>query len=244
MTNVHAAHIRAPARPTPVCPANAGARTIDGGDGSGARIPAARVTPNTGWSRPRYLIVDDNLDFARCLAKTLHRWGDAAIAGSVREAREVLGSCAWGALFVDVGLLDGTGFDVIKPFRVAHPKTAVLVLDGGFNQDSARKACELGSMYMPKPISTAAIELFVALAVSFEERLAQVVQAWAQRYGLSAAECDVLFRAAQGQSRSLIAEERVCTPQTLKQQVHGLLGKTGHELLLEAVSALLRELAQ
>jgi DNA-binding NarL/FixJ family response regulator len=76
----------------------------------------------------------------------------------------------------------------------------------------------------------------------FEDRVAEGVKRWAERYALSPTECDVLFQAVCGESRARLPEAMARTPGTVKKHCHNLLRKTGDDWLLEAVSRLLREL--
>jgi DNA-binding NarL/FixJ family response regulator len=63
------------------------------------------------------------------------------------------------------------------------------------------------------------------------------------RYGLSEAESDILRRAADGESRYLIAAARGSSELTVKKQIVNLLARTMDDSLHEAVARVLRELA-
>ena len=71
--------------------------------------------------------------------------------------------------------------------------------------------------------------------------LSSVASDWAERYGLSGTELEILILAAHGSSREALARDRHVTVNTIKRQIFTLLRKTGDASLLHAVTRLLRE---
>jgi DNA-binding NarL/FixJ family response regulator len=80
-------------------------------------------------------------------------------------------------------------------------------------------------------------------AQSFSARLTDATQRWAVEYGLSAAQVDILTRAALGATRSEIARARGTSPTTVKTQAIELLRRTRDSSFQAALVRLLREVA-
>ncbi len=187
-----------------------------------------------------YLVVEDNPAYGRSLRQLLRNWGTVTVVASVRGAKAIIAGHRWTALVVDLGLPDGSGFEVLEAFRVVHPATPALVFSGQHEAEDINRAHALGAKYLVKGASRALIEQFILSAPS-SARLEACVDTWQERYGLSDAERDVLFRFALGESRDLIAELRNCSPLTVKKQCEFILLKTRAASMQDAVSRLLRE---
>jgi DNA-binding NarL/FixJ family response regulator len=187
-----------------------------------------------------YLVVEDNPAYGRSLRQLLRKWGTVTVVTSVRGAKAIIASHRWTALVVDLGLPDGSGFEVLEAFRAVHPATPALAFSGQHEADDINCAHALGAKYLVKGASRALIEQFILSAPS-SARLEASVDVWQERYGLSDAERDVLLRFALGESRDLIAELRNCSPLTVKKQCEFILLKTHAASMQDAVSRLLRE---
>jgi DNA-binding NarL/FixJ family response regulator len=187
-----------------------------------------------------YLVVEDNPAFGRSLRRLLRKWGTVTVVTSVRGAKAMIPNHRWTALVVDLGLPDGSGFEVLEAFRAIHPATPALVFSGQHEADDINRANALGAKYLVKGASSSLIEQFILSAPS-AARLEATVDIWEERYGLSDAERDVLLRFALGETRELIAELRNCSPLTVKKQCEHILLKTRAPSMQDAVSRLLRE---
>ncbi len=187
-----------------------------------------------------YLVVEDNPAFGRSLKRLLRKWGEVTIVEGVRAAKAVIPEHRWTALIVDLGLPDGSGFEVLEAFRSEHPATPALVFSGEHEAEDINRAHALGAKYLVKPASGALIEQFVLSAPS-SARLEATVATWQERYALSDVERDVLLRFALGESRNLIAELRNSSPLTIKKHCQHILLKTHSANMQDAVSKLLRE---
>jgi DNA-binding NarL/FixJ family response regulator len=119
-----------------------------------------------------FLIVEDNQAYARAIVRALRRWGAAIALGTVCDARAALVESNWRAIFLDLGLPDGTGMDVLVMAREAHPATPVLILSADSEPVSINRACSMGAHYAIKPVSTELIEHFVEFTESFGMGLA------------------------------------------------------------------------
>jgi ActR/RegA family two-component response regulator len=63
----------------------------------------------------RFLVVDDDASVGRHLARIVRPFGEAVVAGSVSGAMALLEAhVAWRGFFVDLGLPDGSGLDVVR----------------------------------------------------------------------------------------------------------------------------------
>ncbi|MEO8307531.1 MAG: response regulator transcription factor [Pseudomonadota bacterium] len=101
----------------------------------------------------RLLLLEDDANVAGTLASRLTTEGYAVTyANSVRAAREALAGPAFQVAILDVGLPDGSGFEVAQTLRDRSPATAVLFLTAyGTPQDRIR-GLELGADdYVTKP---------------------------------------------------------------------------------------------
>jgi ActR/RegA family two-component response regulator len=118
-------------------------------------------------NRGRFLVVDDDPCVVRHLARVVRRFGDAAIAQTVREAKALLAaSPSWRAFFVDLGLPDGSGLDVLVPARAAFPDVPAMVLTGNVEPALINAVHDLGAHYVVKPIDVARIERFCLSVVA------------------------------------------------------------------------------
>jgi DNA-binding NarL/FixJ family response regulator len=203
-----------------------------------------RAPARTDESRPSYLVVEDSDAYGRSLTRVISRWGDAHVARSARAAQTAIVAKAWTAIFIDVGLPDGSGLDVLARLRTFRPTTPVLVLTGSHEPEVINRACELQASFAVKPVSTALIETFIRAATSLRDRLATVADAWRERYGLTEAERDVLHRSALGESRLEIAAARSSSILTVKKHCEKIVKKTQVRSYHEAVGRLVREVAE
>ncbi|MSP20294.1 MAG: sigma-54-dependent Fis family transcriptional regulator [Alphaproteobacteria bacterium] len=112
--------------------------------------------PHTGPSW-RILVVEDETMFARAVATCLQRAGhDVSLAGTLAEARKVLGAAAVppDLVILDMRLPDGEGFDLLTGLGEAGeamPTVIVVTAYGDIGQ--AVKAMKLGAAdYLKKPV--------------------------------------------------------------------------------------------
>jgi two-component system response regulator DevR len=191
-----------------------------------------------------FLVVDDEELVQRAMKRVLGPLGRVTIASTVSDSVKLLRSQRdWTAFFIDLGLPDGSGLDVLAHARIEYPNTPAMVLTGCLDRHAVNTAFDLDAEYVLKPIERSRIERFLFARPDFATRLRATVDAWRQRHGLSEAEADVLLRAAMGGCRESIAEERGGSPHTVRTHVTNLLQKTGDRCLHNAVARVLREIA-
>jgi DNA-binding NarL/FixJ family response regulator len=185
--------------------------------------------------------VEDDAPVARTLGCCLQRHGDVTIASTVHDALIAYRSNSdWAALIVDVVLPDGSGLRLLEELRPSCPELPALVITGALDPEHINGAYRLGARSLAKPVRVEDLDRF-ARSIPFASRLETVARRWADRYGLSPAETDVLIGAALGEDRETIARRRESTLGTVKSQVEKLIDKTGDLGLLEAANRLLRE---
>lgn len=77
----------------------------------------------------RLLIVEDNVELARLLAKGLKTSGyDADLLTTTTEARAALSTTSYAALILDLSLPDGDGMSILREIRHRNDPLPVLVL--------------------------------------------------------------------------------------------------------------------
>ena len=101
----------------------------------------ADPTPFEKTSNPlSVLIVDDYADAAHSLAMLLEIGGhDVTVALSCEEARKAV-TAGPDVVLVDLGLPDGSGYDLASELRAGPDRAPVLVSLSGFNPDPERAA--------------------------------------------------------------------------------------------------------
>ncbi|MFM1885673.1 MAG: hypothetical protein RL026_830 [Pseudomonadota bacterium] len=107
---------------------------------------------------PRLLLVEDDANVAGTLRERLQQEGYGVVhAGSVAAARAALATEATGGrsfalALLDVGLPDGSGFDIARSLRQTHPETALVFLTAYGTPADRIHGLELGADdYLTKP---------------------------------------------------------------------------------------------
>jgi DNA-binding NarL/FixJ family response regulator len=191
-----------------------------------------------------FLIVEDDALLARSLSRmlrTMRRGCDVEVAGSLSEAKELLFSRPWDALFFDYFLPDGPGLDALAMLRARGLPTPAIVLSGALDDAIVNRACDLRALPMAKPMQRERIERFLETLDTRTERILRVARTWQVRYELSDDELDVLVLTANGLGRAQIAQVRARSERTIGTYVTHLLRKTRDATLQAAAGRLLRE---
>jgi PAS domain S-box-containing protein len=102
----------------------------------------------------RILLVDDHRDTRRTLSRLLTHFGnDVVTADNVRSAKEIIGSDHIDLLLCDIGLPDGSGYEVAAQAR-ATGKIKAVALTGFGTDDDIRRSKEAGfDFHLVKPIN-------------------------------------------------------------------------------------------
>lgn len=119
------------------------------------RTPSAGARPSTqtGSSRPRILVVDDEASVRDVLSKTLSLAEyEVEVAADGRSALERLKLMPYDLLITDLKMPGVDGLTLIREARRYHPDLPVIVITGFSTEASAIEAINLGvSGYLIKP---------------------------------------------------------------------------------------------
>ena len=203
----------------------------------------------------RVLIVDDHEVLASSLAKTLDTEPDllsVGVAGSLKQAAELIRTTAPDVLLLDHRLPDGDGVAAIGRLRELRPSMAVIVLTASPSEHLMVAAVEAGvSGFLSKTRSLAEVTSAVRAAAVGEavispEMLARLLPRLGGTGRVGAAtlterEREILGLIAQGLSNAAIAERLVVSVNTVRNHVANLLAKLGARSKLEALSIAIRE---
>lgn len=191
--------------------------------------------------RRKLLIVEDDPSLGRSLHRGTRGFFEPVIAGSVKQALEILASGldVAGAV-IDVGLPDGTGLDVVAALRRRGDGTPVLVLTGSNDPATINRAHALGAEYVCKPEFDRNLQQFVQRALSGrtpppKDQITATIAVISAECRLSTRETEILTLAVEGIPRSHLAEVMGISENTVKTQVRSLLDKVGQEALSAAV---------
>ena len=203
----------------------------------------------------RVLIVDDHEVLASSLAKTLDTEPDllsVGVAGSLKQAAELIRTTAPDVLLLDHRLPDGDGVAALGRLRELRPSMAVIVLTASPSEHLMVSAVEAGvSGFLSKTRSLAEVTSAVRAAAVGEavispEMLARLLPRLGGTGRVGAAtlterEREILGLIAQGLSNAAIAERLVVSVNTVRNHVANLLAKLGARSKLEALSIAIRE---
>ena len=103
--------------------------------------------------RLRILLVEDHRDTQRTLSRLLTHFGhEVFTAGNKRSALELLGSGNIDVLLCDIGLPDGSGYEVVSQAKRKQPIKAIAITGFGTEQD-IRRSSEAGfDSHLVKPV--------------------------------------------------------------------------------------------
>ncbi len=187
---------------------------------------------------PRMLVVEDSVVVARTLERLLQPHADVVVAGTAAAAERAIASPPWSAMVFDLCLPDGHGLDVLEKAREGGYHGPALVFSGYHDIDDINRAFELGARYLVKPGTTEAIMTFVGNALRTND---VIVDWWRKRYGLTAAEKEILLAAMQDKNHAEITQERGTSAKTTKSHIRNLLAKTGDVSLMALMVRVLKE---
>ena len=101
----------------------------------------------------RILLVEDHQDTRHTLSRLLTHFGhDVLVASSKQSALELLGAGEIDVLLCDVGLPDGSGYEVVSQARRKQPIKAIAITGFGTEEDF-RRSKEAGfDSHLVKPV--------------------------------------------------------------------------------------------
>lgn len=110
----------------------------------------------------RVLFVDDHASFRGAMAFMLARQEDITIvgqAGSLSEARAVLGDATVDVALIDLDLPDGQGIDLLPDLHKRHPEASAVILTGSIRPESQALAIAAGAVgFLHKSASVTEVE--------------------------------------------------------------------------------------
>ncbi|MFT3884447.1 MAG: response regulator [Flavobacteriales bacterium] len=99
------------------------------------------------------LLIDDETEICFLLSNVLRRAGAECItAHSLAEGRRALTGNAFDAVFLDIHLPDGLGYDLIPEIREHQPDTRVIAISAVDNE-RMNAAARGADLFISKPLS-------------------------------------------------------------------------------------------
>ena len=125
----------------------------------------------------RVLVVDDEADIRELLYLTLARMGlSADCAGSVTEARVLLGQQRYQLCLTDMRLPDGEGLEIVRLIGERYGETPVAVITAFGSTQNAVAALKAGAFdYLAKPVALEQLRSLIKSALSLPRRRAGVL---------------------------------------------------------------------
>ena len=128
-----------------------------------AESPRGGERPIAATRAMRVLLVEDHEDTRRILARLISAWGHAlTIATNVAEACQALDEGIFDVVLSDIGLPDGSGFDVIAQLRKTTATPAVAMSGYGMESDLARAHAAGFNEHLVKPVSAETLKELLA----------------------------------------------------------------------------------
>ena len=124
--------------------------------------PAAAKTDGI----PRLLLVDDHPDTARTLARLLTRSGyEVRTADSVAAALKLAADESFDLVVSDIGLPDGTGYELMQEARARHGLSGIALSGYGMEEDM-RRSKDVGFVeHVVKPVNMTHLEQVIRRAI-------------------------------------------------------------------------------
>jgi two-component system response regulator DevR len=198
----------------------------------------------------RVFLLDDHEVVRRGVADMLQRGGDIEVvgeAGTAADALRVVASCNPDVAVLDVRLTDGTGIEVCRDIRSAHPEIACLILTS-FSDDQALVDASLAGAagYALKQIRgndlVDAIRKVAGGAQLLDQATVRLALARLRESGdgvlddLTDQERRIFELIGAGLSNRQIADELYLAEKTVKNYVSNLLAKLGMARRTEAAA--------
>lgn len=119
------------------------------------------IAMNTGLLAKRVLIVDDEADICLLLSGLLRRLGyQPTCANFIEDGRQCLHNQRFDAIFLDLNLPDGLGFDLLPIIKEEQTDAKVIMISAFDGQTERRRATEQGADYfIGKPFTRRSVEM-------------------------------------------------------------------------------------
>ena len=194
----------------------------------------------------RVFLVDDHEIVRRGVADVINAEADLEVVGEASTAKQGLGRIAAtvpDVAVLDVRLPDGSGIDLCRDIRSAHPEVHCLMLTAYDDDEASYTAVLAGaSGYVLKDIrGQNLLESIRQVAAgknlidrNVTRRVVEAVATRTPRVDLSLREKQVLDLIADGFTNRQIGEKLELAEKTVKNYVSGLLAKLGMERRTQA----------
>lgn len=128
--------------------------------GANTGYQARPTVMNTTSLAKRVLIVDDEADICLLLSGLLRRLGyQPTCAHFIEEGRQWLDSQQFDAIFLDLNLPDGLGFDLLPFIKEGQNEAKIIMISAFDGQAERRRATEQGADYfIGKPFTRRSVE--------------------------------------------------------------------------------------
>jgi DNA-binding NarL/FixJ family response regulator len=189
------------------------------------------------------LVVEDDVPFARCLRRELRRLRvTPRLCTSVQAGRRALRDAWPDGAIVDVALPDGSGLDLLERARDGGWSGVALVQSGLSSPDVANRAHALEAAVVYKPFDLWHIRLFIERCLrhrlSRDVSVGRALNLLSKRAQLTQVEQAVAEGILRGMRHTDIAAMRGVSAHTVKEQVRGILRKTGAKTARDLVRQL------
>jgi len=136
--------------------------------------PPLPINPSAQVRGKVIMVVEDHEDTRRVLARSLRRKGFGVVAaGSVEAAAAQFAAAPPDLLVCDIGLPDGTRWDLLERLRPHGPVRAIAMSGYGMNSD-VEKSRELGfAAHLTKPIDFPRLEALIVKILTSEKEPAK-----------------------------------------------------------------------
>ena len=159
----------------------------------------------------RLLVVEDERNVAETLIERLRSAGYAVTrADSLAAARRVVGETAFALALLDVGLPDGSGFELARVLREQAPATAIVFLTAHASAEDRIRGLELGADdYVGKPFHFRELLLRIQNCLKRAQELVQLPGEMRGQFRIGRALVDFerFVATVDGQSQALTHKE-------------------------------------
>lgn len=109
----------------------------------------------------RVLIIDDETDICLLLSGLLRRLGyQPTCAHFIEDGRQCLRSQQFDAIFLDLNLPDGLGFDLLPAIKQGQASAKIIMISAFDGQAERRRATEQGAHhFIGKPFTRRSVEM-------------------------------------------------------------------------------------